>query len=112
MRRAASHAAWLFSLLPLTGCKTGGEPPTKEAVVYNSFRTAWDVAFEAYKQAHKLDLQGKLPEGRIVQVNRKWVQFRNTHKLAFQAASKDWSTVAPADVLLLRDELLNLIKNL
>lgn len=93
-------------------CRNTGPTPTKEAIVFYSFKATWETAHEAYKQVHKLDLQGKVKPGKIEEVNAKWVAFNASFKLAFIAASKNWSAATPADVLKLRDELLTLIRNL
>ncbi len=102
----------ITGIFAITGCRTGGEPATKEAVVFMTFRTSFDTAQEAYKQVHKLDLQGKLAPGKMQEVTTKWLIFRNAHRTAFLAATRDWSAATPADVLKLRDELLQFIRSL
>lgn len=93
-------------------CRNSGPTPTKEAVIFYSFKSTYDTAHEAYKQAQKLDLQGKLSPGKIEALNQKWNLFRASFRTAFVAASKDWSAATPQDVLKLRDDLLTFIRNL
>lgn len=108
----AALLAGLTVMLPFCGCQSTGPTPTKEAIIFYSFKTTWDTAYEGYKQAQKLDLQGKLKEGKIEEVNVKWNAFRASFRLAFVAASKNWDAATPADVLKLRDDLLTLIRSL
>lgn len=108
----AALLACVTVMLPMCGCKSTGPTPTKEAIVFYSFKATWDTAYEAYKQTQKLDLQGKLKPGKIEEVNAKWVAFNASFRLAFIAASKNWDAATPADVLKLRDDLLNLIRSL
>lgn len=108
----AALLAGLTVMLPMCGCKSTGPTPTKEAIVFYSFRTTWDTAYEAYKQAQKLDLQGKLSPGKMAATDQKWNLFRASFRTAFIAAAKDWSAATPKDVLQLRDDLLTFIRNL
>lgn len=108
----AALLACVTVMLPMCGCKSTGPAPTKEAIVFYSFKATWDTAYEGFKQAQKLDLQGKLKPGKIEQVNEQWNAFRVSFRLAFLAASKNWDAATPADVLKLRDDLLALIRGL
>ena len=104
--------AMLLCAATFSGCVTTPTKPTPQAIVYYSFRSAWDGALTSYAAAQKLSLQGKIKDPDMRDIDDAWNKFRASFRIAFVAASRDWKSTAPHDVLKLRDELFKLIASL
>ena len=101
--------ALVFAPLAFTGCTT---PRTTEAMVYDSFRTAYNSAKIAYMGHLELVVKGKVGKTKELAVDQAWDRFRATFSIAFQAASQNWSAVPPEQVTALANQLINLIRTL
>lgn len=105
-------ALLLCGLSVFNGCATNQTRPTPQAIVFYSFRSTWDGALQSYTAAQKLSLQGKIKSADMADIDQAWNKFRASFRIAFVAASRDWKSAAPQDVLKLRDDLLTLIASL
>lgn len=95
-----------------SGCVPSNTKQTPQAIVFYSFRTTWDGALQSYTAAQKLSLQGKIKDADMRDIDDAWNKFRASFRIAFVAASRNWSATTPQDVTKLRDDLLTLIASL
>ena len=92
-----------------TGCVAG---ISTQAKVYDSFRTTWNLSYNAYRSHCELVVQGKVSKFRETQVDAEWNTFRSGFKLALTAASQDWNAATPEAVRALSDRLILIIRGL
>lgn len=97
------------AMATFTGCTT---PPTKEAVVYNSFKDAWTIAHSAYQAHCENVVSGKVSKVKELEIDKAWNRFRLVFKTAFNAANHDWNKLPPATLDAAEKELLTLIRTL
>ena len=103
----------LFIVIGIHGCATtNSTPPTKEAVVFQSFQSTWAIAHSAYQAFAELDVQGKVAKGDAQDIDEAWNKFRSVFRVALVAASADWSAQTPGSVEALKDDLITLIRSL
>lgn len=102
----------VFITIGVAGCVTTGAPPTKEAVVFQSFQSTWAVAHSAYQAFAELDVQGKVAKRDAADIDAAWNKFRSVFRVALVAASADWSAQTPGSVEALKDDLIILIRSL
>jgi len=95
-----------------TGCGTTGQVQTTEARVFLTFKDTYAVARAAYEGFCLRVVQGKATKEAEAQADDAWNKFRAAFKVAFNAASSDWSKATPADVQALSDVLIKIIHSL
>lgn len=94
------------------GCVTTGAPPTKEAVVFYTFRDTWSATKAAYEGYCELAVQGLVSQADQADIDAAWNQFRVGFKLALLASQRDWSATTPDSVVALKNDLITLIRSL
>lgn len=85
---------------------------TAEAVAFNTCRSTYNVAREAYKAVVKLHLTGKLSDEKRKEADDYWNLFRESFQIQMQIDKADWSTVAPAQIQSLTATFIKTIKDL
>lgn len=95
----------------LTGCGTLPERPA-QTVALDSLRSTYDVSRDAYKVAVRLWDEGRITDTQLNHCTKAWNDFRAGMDVAVRAAGQDWSAPASQNVLTLKENLFNLIKNL
>lgn len=106
-------ASLICAPLTITGCSsTNGTPPTREAIVYFTFKDIQTVAHQAYGVFADRVVLGKVSNAEKSQVEDAYRNYQDAFRVAFLAASQDWSKPIPAQVKALADELTKLIYKL
>lgn len=105
-------AALLLAVMPMSfvGCATTTK--TKEAVVFDSFKSTYNAAYTAYTSYLELVVRGKVSRDQEVRADAAWNHFRAGFSVAFRAASQDWNAAAPDQVKALADKLITIIRAL
>lgn len=106
--------ALLASPLAFTGCSILAPKSnvTWEASVYLSFADTWAVTSAAYDTYCEQAVLGKVSAEDQADIDEAWNKFRSAFRVAFIAASRDWSKFAPEDVKKLSEDLTTLIRSL
>lgn len=92
-----------------TGCKN---TTTKQATVFNTFKTSWTVSKTAYDGWCERVVLGKVTAEKEAQVDAVWNKYRAAFKFAFNTAMSDWSAVTPVQLTQLQIDLTTLIVTL
>jgi len=112
MKTLFASALIAIALLFAPGCSTTGTPPTREAVVFYSFRDTWSAAHAAYQGYCELAVQGKVSQRDQQDIDRAWNNFRAGFKIALLAAQNNWAATTPEGVALLKEDIITLIRSL
>lgn len=106
-------ASLICASLTITGCSsTNGTPPTREAIVYFTFKDIQTVAHSAMGVFADRVVLGKVSNAEKSQVEAAYRKYQDAFRVAFLAATQDWSKPIPDQVKTLLDELTKLIYKL
>ena len=96
------------STITFTGCAT----TTREAVVYNTFKSTWIVSKTAYASWCERVVQGKVSADAEVEADNAWNKFRSVFSSSFKLANLNWNAPTDDQLVLAQNELLNLLRKL
>ena len=96
------------STATFTSCST----MTREAAVYNTFKSTWIVSKTAYGAWCEKVVQGKVSADAEVEADNAWNKFRAVFTTSFKLANLNWDAPTDAQLIDAQNELLNLLRKL
>ena len=93
-----------------TGCKN--PPRTHQAVVFDTFRTTYRGALQAYESWNELVIKGKVSEENRLKGDKAWNDFRAAFTLAMRTATGGMDATSTPQAQALANEFIALIRRL
>lgn len=107
---ALSLALFTWAFVP--ACVTNGGPPTREAIIFTSFKDTYAVARTAYLVYCEQVVSGKVAVNKERQADLMWNQFRKAFSVSFRAATTDWNAIATPEAQKLVNDFVAAIRKL
>lgn len=99
-----------FATPSFTGCKL--PPRTTEAIIFDSCKTTYNAAYNAYKATVKLHLAGKLTAAQRKQADDAWNDFRKSFVGTMKALTIHWDTATPEELQVIANNFIALLHRL